>query len=374
MTIKTTVDKETGEVTLDPSREIKAKPNRETKSVVPTTLSTDLTLSGSVSVMSPRTAKKAIKYLQQIKKSILKVKVDYGVIPNTGDKPTLFKPGAQKLAFFFNLTAHYSLSDVQEDFLHEWSYSYYDRAAREKKDKEVVGLFAYRIRCELIHRLTNVIWGTGFGHCVNTEKGRQSNTANTVLKMAQKRAMVQAVLDATFSSELFSQDNEDVPPPHRDTPPATVKKKKDAPPPKMCDQKQLEEVIEHMRLKDMPKPISISVSNFMGNKALQTHDNAEALVKVLRRCKDKSGAPAKVDLPAETKERNDLMNMDKDGIIDQVGFLIGQMFGTVAEEQEFLSKLVVKGQLTTVDLIDNNKGQLCNMVLKLRELAARKDN
>jgi len=112
----------------------------------------------------------------------------------------------------------------------------------------------------------------------------------------------------------------------------------------------------------------------MQKKPLQTFDNAEALLNVLRRCKDKSGEPSKVDVPEASKERNELMNMDKDGIIDQAGFLIARMFADVSEEQELLSKMVVKGELQTVNLIDNNKGQLCNMVLKLRTLAAGKES
>lgn len=172
---------------------------------------TDLVLGSGVAVMSPEQAKKAVDYLQDIKKSILKEGVDFGVIPNTGNKPTLFKPGAQKLCAFFLLAAHYETEQANEQPDKVWEYEYYNKYEKHKEQKQVTGYYSYRVRCTLIHRATNQTWGTGIGLCMNTEKGRQSSEANTIIKMAEKRAFLQATLDATFSSELFTQDVEDYP-------------------------------------------------------------------------------------------------------------------------------------------------------------------
>lgn len=159
--------------------------------VLPPEISTDLVLGSGVAVMSPEQAKKAVDYLQDIKKSILKDGIDFGVIPGAGKKPVLFKAGAQKLCAFFNLAATYET----------------EQATENPQD----GFYSYRMRCALHHRGTGQLWGTGIGICMNTEPGKQRSPANTIIKMAEKRAYLQATLDATFSSELFTQDVEDYP-------------------------------------------------------------------------------------------------------------------------------------------------------------------
>ena len=54
---------------------------------------------------------------------------DYGIIPGTGNKPTLLKPGAEKLTTFFGLRSRFVLLDKLED----WD----------------AGRFMYRYACEL---------------------------------------------------------------------------------------------------------------------------------------------------------------------------------------------------------------------------------
>ena len=47
------------------------------------------------------------------------------------------------------------------------------------------------------------------GSCDSTERGREVAPANTILKMAQKRAHVGTTLNATFTSDRFTADVED---------------------------------------------------------------------------------------------------------------------------------------------------------------------
>jgi hypothetical protein len=49
-------------------------------------------------------------------KEIMREGIDYGVIPGTGDKPTLLKPGAEKLTTFFGLSVHYEVIEKAEDW------------------------------------------------------------------------------------------------------------------------------------------------------------------------------------------------------------------------------------------------------------------
>ena len=117
--------------------------------------------------------------------------IDYGVIPGT-KKPTLLKPGAEKLCRLFNLRPHLKLINSIVDF-----------------DKP---LFHYQYRCSLYR--SAVMVGEGEGCCNSMEakyqkqKHRIYDLTNTICKIAQKRALVAAVLSSCGASEFFTQENE----------------------------------------------------------------------------------------------------------------------------------------------------------------------
>lgn len=118
---------------------------------------------------------------------------DYGVIPGS-TKPTLFKPGAEKLNALFGYAPHVAISNRVE----EW----------EK------GFIAYEVKVSLINKRTQQVEAEGVGSCNSRERryARQdaAGIANTILKMAKKRALVDATLSATRASGLFTQDLEDM--------------------------------------------------------------------------------------------------------------------------------------------------------------------
>ena len=182
---------------------------------------------------------------------------DYGPIPGAGKKKVLLKSGADKLCELYGLYDEYEI-EAQEDF--------------------GTKLFYYKIKCILKSRRDDSTVGTGVGSCSTYESkyrwrqqdrtcpkcgnttiikgqeqygggwicwakkggcgakyndlakqiieqtvGRVENpdimdTVNTVLKMAKKRAKIDAVIGVTRSSGIFTQDMEDVPMPQAKPP------------------------------------------------------------------------------------------------------------------------------------------------------------
>lgn len=134
---------------------------------------------------------KSIANFQSMVQTNLVKKQDYGVIPGTG-KPTLLKPGAEKILMLMGVASEYEIIEKIEDY--------------EK------GFFAYTIRCTLLKNDVKIT--EGLGSC-NTKEKRYRNQdvfmiVNTVLKMAKKRAQVDATLTIASLSNVFTQDIEDM--------------------------------------------------------------------------------------------------------------------------------------------------------------------
>ena len=186
--------------------------------------------------------------VREVAAQVMKEKVHFGTIPGT-PKPTLYKPGAEILCLTFRLAPRYAKEVVDCTGGH-----------RE-----------YIVSCDLYHINTGVFWGSGHGSCSTMESKyrfrtgpkestgspvpkeywnmRNSDPAraqeliggkgystmkddagqwvicaqgervehdnpadyyNTVLKMACKRAYIDAVLKATAASEAYTQDIEDM--------------------------------------------------------------------------------------------------------------------------------------------------------------------
>lgn len=163
---------------------------------------------------------KAIEKAQEVIKRSLKKGHDYGEIPGT-NKPTLLKPGAEKILMLYGLKSEYEIVTQIEDW-----------------DK---GIFAYTVKCTLSHGDEKIT--EGLGSCNNQEdkykyrwvfasevpdeidkstlKANKSgkfrilneepwSQVNTILKMAKKRAQIDATLTVSSLSEIFTQDLEDL--------------------------------------------------------------------------------------------------------------------------------------------------------------------
>jgi hypothetical protein len=169
----------------------------------------------------------AVARFQQMVRVQLKDGHDYGVIPGTGNKPTLLKPGAEKITKLLGLADSYEFVDRVED----WNRP----------------LFRYLIRCTLTSVRNGIVIAEGLGECNSMESkyryrwvwpddlpegfdkesavsrrvrngGKQYrlesddvySQVNTILKMAKKRAHVDAALSAGRLSDVFTQDVEDL--------------------------------------------------------------------------------------------------------------------------------------------------------------------
>lgn len=165
----------------------------------------EITKAAPVGTMEVREQVNQIQYLMQ---DVLKEGEHYGTVPGCGSKPTLLQPGAEKIAYMFHLVPTYEVRSIDLGGGH-----------RE-----------YDITCTLAHRDSGQVAGCGMGLCStmeskyryrsrwdNGKKVREENAdiadvLNTVLKMAKKRAFVDAVKSTTAASDIFSQDIEDIRP------------------------------------------------------------------------------------------------------------------------------------------------------------------
>ena len=127
---------------------------------------------------------------------ILKRDVDFGVIPKT-KKPSLYKSGAEKIAFAYGLMQRYHIETKIEQ-------------------TEPEPFFYYVVRCDLVKLLPTgqeIVFTSGYGSANTKEKRNGFNgafdAANSTLKMAVKRSLVSAAIAVCGGSDLFTMDIED---------------------------------------------------------------------------------------------------------------------------------------------------------------------
>jgi len=205
-------------------------------------------------VMSIAEMKDRYQMMARITGEIMREGQDYGAIPGTGKKPSLLKPGAEKLTTFFGLRKEFDIVKQDEDWM-----------GTEHGGEP---FFYYLVRCSLWR--DNVLVAAADGSCNSWEsryryrkaervcpqcqadaiiKGKQEygggwvcfkkrggcgakfpdgdqaiegqqtgrilnkdiyDQVNTILKMAEKRALVATTLLAVAASEFFTQDMEDI--------------------------------------------------------------------------------------------------------------------------------------------------------------------
>ncbi|MBK1642896.1 hypothetical protein CKO12_13665 [Chromatium okenii] len=124
-------------------------------------------------------------------RSSLKEGIDYGSIPTKRgpSKPSLFKPGAEKICGMLGITVHFpSLKETEQAFLQGLIPEY------------------VMVRCELKN-----IHGQTLADGVGARSLKQDyGDLNKALKMASKSAHIDATLRLAGLSEVFTQDTEDM--------------------------------------------------------------------------------------------------------------------------------------------------------------------
>lgn len=167
-----------------------------------------------------------VAVVQEVMRAVMKPEVHYGKIPGT-DKPTLYKAGAEVLCMVFRIADTYEVTDMSTP-----------------------DIVRYRVNCIGVHQGSGTVMGSGLGEASSGEekykwrkavckeefdetpanmrrvkhaRGKGGTTykqeqirtepadlANTILKMANKRAKMAMVLNVTAASDCFAQDLEDM--------------------------------------------------------------------------------------------------------------------------------------------------------------------
>lgn len=140
--------------------------------------------------LSPEAAKQMVVQVHDIQRNVMREGVDYMTIRGT-NKPSLLKPGAETLQRVFGLGVEFTRTD-------------YERA-------DGVLFAAYKCRVTRTMPTGAVVTVAECEGCAgNDEQKWRKAPLNTIMKMAQKRAYVGAILLATGASDLFTQDVEDM--------------------------------------------------------------------------------------------------------------------------------------------------------------------
>jgi len=175
-------------------------------------------------IQSAADLKSHVASIHSVMKQVMINGTHYGTISGCGNKPVLLKPGAEKILATFMLATEFEIEDIS--------------TADNKY---------YRIITKLIHQGSGVYMGSGIGECsslenkyawraavcdeefndtpenmrrVHWKKGYQGSKAtkisqvrqdmhtlaNTILKMAKKRSLIDAVMNVTACSDIFDQD------------------------------------------------------------------------------------------------------------------------------------------------------------------------
>ena len=178
---------------------------------------------------TPLTAKEVkaqVNLLQEVMESVMKDKVHYGTIPGCGDRKTLLKAGAEKIMATFRLAAKLEVEDLSTSdcaryrvnvSLLSLSGNFVGSGIGECSSNEEKYMYRRAVNDEEFNETTEdrrrEKWGKSYGKVVKVKQVRMNiaDVANTVLKMAKKRALVDAVLTATAASDIFDQDLEEMP-------------------------------------------------------------------------------------------------------------------------------------------------------------------
>jgi len=191
----------------------------------------------AVSEYSPADVVRQVAKIQEIMKVVMKRDEHYGVIPGCGDKPTLLKSGAEKLAFTFRLAPDFVIEQVDQNNGHR-EYRVVTRITNSVTGDFLgsgVGAAStmetkWRYRSEntgkpvpseyWVSRDQSLLGGsdysarkmgkTGWTIVHKIEHDNPADYYNTCLKMAKKRSLVDAILTCTAASDLFSQDLEEL--------------------------------------------------------------------------------------------------------------------------------------------------------------------
>ncbi len=212
----------------------------------------DVIVVGGEKALTAADVRKQINLIQEIMRDVMTEGQHYGKIPGCGDKPTLLKPGAEKLSLTFRLRPIIDndkdivITDMSNGhrevrvYCHIFTAQGLELATGIGSCSTMEVKYRYRggekiptgkplpkeywnlKKDEKMAEAQKLIGGPGFGpgkiegNWEICEMGAKmenldiADTYNTVLKMAKKRAYVDGILSATAASDIFTQDIEDI--------------------------------------------------------------------------------------------------------------------------------------------------------------------
>lgn len=191
--------------------------------------------------LSAASIRAQVNLIQEVMQSVMKEGTHYGTIPGT-PKPSLWKPGAEKLLSTFRIAVDPRVEDLSTSDCIRYRVTAVARSMGSgvelgsaigecSSDEEKYrwrGIVCQQEFDETPEDRRRSKWKKGKNN--STYQAKQVRTepadiANTVLKMAAKRAEVAVTLRVTAASDIFTQDIEDLPPelrPNEDEAPASV--------------------------------------------------------------------------------------------------------------------------------------------------------
>ena len=176
--------------------------------------------------LSVEEIKSRVNIIQRVMKDVMQNHQHYGIIPGCGDKPTLLKAGAEKLLATFRLSVDVLVDDLSTSQerryrivlkLYNPHGGFAGAGIGEASSNEEK--FAWRQAVcdeefdETPENQKRTKWkrgARGEAYQLKQVKTNPADQANTVLKIAKKRAMVDATLTATAASDIFTQDLEEM--------------------------------------------------------------------------------------------------------------------------------------------------------------------
>lgn len=190
-----------------------------------------------------------VNLIQEVMRQVMKEETHYGTLPGC-PKPSLYKPGAEVLRVTFNLgqsipnwqvkdlpgghreaIVTIAIKDQRERIVSEGigscttleSKYRYRKGEGENTGKFVPKEYWDAKRANNLNKMHEILGGKGYAtrkvdglwyiFKAGDEKVEHTDPAdyyNTILKMAKKRAFVDAILTATGASDIFTQDIEDM--------------------------------------------------------------------------------------------------------------------------------------------------------------------
>jgi len=186
----------------------------------------DLVIHRQQEIMTAGDVRSHVNLIQEVMQSVMKADTHYGVIPGA-KKPSLYKAGSEVLLTTFRIAVSLRVEDLSDS-----------------------DCIRYRVYATGTHQNSGIVIGEGIGECSTSEekyrwraaicqeefddtpenmrrikyskynnkvekkqqiRTNPSDLANTVLKMAKKRAQIDLTLTSMAASDIFTQDIEDLP-------------------------------------------------------------------------------------------------------------------------------------------------------------------